>query len=60
MSDTDVQATNTECKSILSKNCKLEIHIWLVNHNVVSGSTKMIQEHVAFGKIRFWLHKESL
>ncbi len=31
-----------------------KIKIWLVNNNVVPGSTKMlIQEHVALGKIRF-------
>ncbi len=54
MNDTDVQATNTDCKSKLHKNYKRVLQIWLVNLNVVPGSTKMlIQEHVALGKIRF-------
>ncbi len=54
MNDTDVQAPNTDCKPKLHKNYKLVLQIWLVNHNVVPGSTKMlIQEHVALGKIRF-------
>ncbi len=54
MNDTDVQATNTDYKPKLHKNHKLVLQIWLVNNNVVPGSTKMlIQEHVALGKIRF-------
>ncbi len=53
MNDTDAQAPNTDCKPKLHKNYKLVLQIWLVNHNVVSGSTKMlIQEHVKLGKIR--------
>ncbi len=47
MNDTDVQATNTDCKPKFHKNYKL-------NNNVVPGSTKMLtQEHVVLGKIRF-------
>ncbi len=54
MNDTDVQLTITDCKPKLHKNYKLVLQIWLVNNNVVLGSTKMlIQEHVALGKIRF-------
>ncbi len=73
MNDTDVQATNTDYKPKLHKNYKLVLQIWLVNNNVVPGSTKMlIQEHVALGKIRFcrtmqhwrtaemWCHKWQL
>ncbi len=54
MNDADVQAPNTDCKPKLHKNYKLVLQIWLVNHNVVPGTTKMlIQEHVTLGKIRF-------
>ncbi len=54
MNDTDVQAKNTDYKSKLHKNYKLVLQIWLVNNNVVPGSTKMLtQEHAALGKIRF-------
>ncbi len=54
MNDTDVQATNTDYKPKLHKNYKLVLQIWLVNDNVVPGSTKMLtQEHAALGKIRF-------
>ncbi len=54
MNDTDVQATNTDCKPKLHKNDKLVLQIWLVNNNVVPGSTKMlIQEHAALDKIWF-------
>ncbi len=59
MNDTDVQATNTDWKPTPTlqpthKNYKLVLQIWLVNNNVVPGSTKMlIQEHIALGKIRF-------
>ncbi len=57
MNDTDVQATNTDCKPKLHKNVKLVLQIRLVNNKVVPGSTKMlIQEHVALGKIRFCVH----
>ncbi len=56
MNDTDVQATNTDCKPKLHKIYKLVLQIWLINNNVVPGSTKMLtQEHVVLGKIRFWL-----
>ncbi len=37
MNDTDVQATNTDCKPKLHKNYKLVVQIWLVNNNVVQG-----------------------
>ncbi len=48
MNYTDVQAPNTDCNPKLHKNDKLVLEIWLVNHNVVPGSTKMLtQEHVA-------------
>ncbi len=51
MNETDIQATNTDCKH---KLYKLVLQIWLVNNNVVPGSTKMLtQEHVVLGKIRF-------
>ncbi len=54
MNDTDVQATNTDCKPKLHKNNKLVLQILLVNNNVVLGSIKMlIQEHVTLDKIRF-------
>ncbi len=54
MNDTDVQAINTDCKPKLHKNYKLVLQIWLVNNNVVPGSTKLlIQKHVALDKIRF-------
>ncbi len=54
MNDTDVQATNTDCKPKLHKNYKLVLQIWLVNNNVVPGSTKMLtQGHVALGKITY-------
>ncbi len=44
---TDVQATNTDCKPKLHKNYKLVLQIWLVNNNVVPGSTMLLtQEHV--------------
>ncbi len=56
MNDTDVQATNTDYKPKLHKNNKLVLQIWLVNNNVVTGSTKiLIQEHVALGQIRFYV-----
>ncbi len=56
MDDTDVQATNTDCKPKLHKSYKLVVQIWLVNKNVVPGSIKMLtQEHVALSKIRFCL-----
>ncbi len=51
MNDTDVQATNTDCKP------KLQLQIGSVDHNVGPGSTKMlIQEHVSFGKISFCVY----
>ncbi len=54
MNDTDVQAKKTYYKPKLHKNYKLVLQIWLVNNNVVPGSTKMLtQEHAALGKIRF-------
>ncbi len=54
MNDTDVQATNTDCKPKLRKNYTIVLQIRLVNNNVVPGSTKMLtQEHVVLGKIRF-------
>ncbi len=50
MNDTDVQAPNTDCNPKLHKNYKLVLEIWLDNHNVVPGSTKMLtQEHVSLG-----------
>ncbi len=51
MNDTDVQeATNTDYKPKLHKNYTLFFQIWLVDNNVVPGSTKMLtQEHVALG-----------
>ncbi len=53
MNYTAVQAPNTACIPKLHKNYKLVLEIWLVNHNVVPGSTKMLtQEHVALGNIR--------
>ncbi len=53
MNYTDVQAPNTDCNPKLQKNNKLVLEIWLVNHNVVPGSTKMLtQEHVGLGNIR--------
>ncbi len=56
MNDTAVQAPNTDYKPKLHKNYKLVLQIWLVNNDVVPGSTKMLtQEHVALGKIRFCL-----
>ncbi len=37
----------------LHKHYKLVLQIWLVNNNVVPGSTKMLtQEHVTLGKTR--------
>ncbi len=52
MNYTDVQAPNTDCNPKLHKNYKLVLEIWLVNYNVVPGSTKMLtQEHVALGNI---------
>ncbi len=54
MNDTYVQAPNTDCKPKLIKNYKLVLQFWMVNNNVVPGSTNtLIQEHVALGKIRF-------
>ncbi len=53
MNYTDVQGPNTDCNPKLQKNNKLVLEIWLVNHNVVPGSTKMLtQEHVGLGNIR--------
>ncbi len=53
MNDTDVHATNTDYKTKLHKHYKLVLQIWLVNNNVVPGSTKMLtQEHVTLGKTR--------
>ncbi len=46
--------SKTYYKPKLHKNYKLVLQIWLVNNNVVPGSTKMLtQEHAALGKIRF-------
>ncbi len=48
------------CKPKLHKNNKFVLQIWLVNNNVVPGSTKMlIQEHVVLGKIRFSVYCSS-
>ncbi len=44
---------NTDCNPKLHKKYKLVLEIWLVNHNVVPGSTKMLtQEHITLGSIR--------
>ncbi len=54
MNDTDVHAPNTDCKHKLYKSYKHVLQIWLVNHDVVPGTTKMlIKEHVTLDKIRF-------
>jgi len=52
MISTDVEAPKTACKPKLVINFKLVPQIWLVDWNVVPGSTKMlIQEHVALGSL---------